>query len=66
MAEALDLQILEEIAKRTPEGKEGDLIVGLLMYGFDLELPVYKKTVLEGLRKRGAKIPEWLEKKLTE
>ena len=66
MSKTMDLQILEEIAKRTPEGKEGDLIVGLLMYGFDLELPVYKKTVLEGLRKRGTKIPEWLEKKLAE
>jgi hypothetical protein len=66
MAEALDLQILEEIARRTPEGKEGDLIVGLLLYGFDLDIPVYKKTLLEGLQKRGTKIPEWLEKKLVE
>jgi len=66
MSKTMDLQILEELARRTPEGKEGDLIVGLLLYGFDLNIPVYKKTILEGLRKRETKIPEWLEKKLTE
>ena len=65
MPKEIDLQILEELAKKTPEGKEGDLIIGLLLYGFNLNLPIYKKTLLEALQKRKTKLPEWLEKRLT-
>ncbi len=64
MSRALDIQILKDMVKKCPEGKEADLVITLLLLGFNLNCRTYKKVLLEEFKKRQTRLPDWLERKL--
>jgi len=48
----IDAQILEMMASQCPPGKEADFLIGVAAFGFNIGLPVYRKAIERGFKKR--------------